>query len=299
MAQQGDVVVGEAAGAAAAAADGPLPVAAQRYRDRVVIVTGGSKGIGEGCVRVFVRHGSKVVFCSRKDSEGKALEEEVNRLGPGESLFVKADVSNEDDIKKLIETTVSKYGKIDCLINNAGQHPSRHPIDEFSADDFKRLFETNVLSYFLAAKYALPYLRKTQGNIINMSSLVSKIGQQGAVTYVTTKGAIDAMTRALAIDEACYSVRVNCVSPGNVWTPMWESAVKEAGTPEGEKATIEGGNNAQLIGRMGTIEESGMTCLWLAADATFCTGSDVPLTGGAELDYGNKNRLLQRASLYH
>jgi len=271
-----------------------------RYKDKVTIVTGGSKGIGEGCVRVFVRNGSKVVFCSRNAEEGKRLETELNEeqgggRGPGEAYFVQCDVNNGDEIKNLIDKTVEKFGRIDCLINNAGTHPSRKTIDEFTADEFTDLFKLNVLSYFIAAKHALPYLRKTEGNIINMSSLVGTIGQEGATTYCATKGAITAMTKAMAVDESQYNVRVNVVSPGNVWTPLWDSEAKRLG--DLAEAAVQAGKDAQLVGRFGTIEESGQLCLYLAAEATFTTGVDFILSGGAELNYAKKNQIKSVANL--
>ena len=149
-------------------------------------------------------------------------------------------------------------------------------------------------SYFTACKYALPHIRKSNGNIINMSSLVNTLGQVGAVTYVSSKGAISAMTRALSIDEAAHGVRVNTVSPGNVWTPLWEAGASTADQPD---KVVEGGCDAQLNGRMGTIEEMGKLCLFLAAEGTFCTGIDVVASGGAELNYGFKNRL-KRSDVY-
>jgi NAD(P)-dependent dehydrogenase (short-subunit alcohol dehydrogenase family) len=259
-----------------------------RYKDKVVIVTGGSKGIGAGCVKVFVEHGgSKVVFCSRNEGEGKAFEAEVNRKGPGQALFVRADMSKVDDIKKLVDFTASKYGRIDCLINNAGWHPPHKTIDDFSVDDFRSLLELNLVSYFAACKFALPHLRKVKGNIINMSSLVGIMGQLGATTYVATKGGITAFSKALAVDEAAFEVRVNSVSPGNIYTPLWQEAIDAASDPAKTRAD---GDAAQLLGRMGSIEESGHLCLFLAAEATFTTGVDHILSGGAELAYGRKTR---------
>jgi len=210
-----------------------------RYDGKVTIVTGGSKGIGEGCVRVFAAAGSKVVFCSRGADDGKALEAEVNATGVGEAAFVKCDVTKPEDIQRLIDFAVEKYGRIDCLINNAGAHPDHRPIDGFSVEDFQALLNLNLVSYFAASKYALPHLRKVKGNIINMSSLVGKIGQVGAVTYCATKGGIDAFSRALAVDEAQFDVRVNTVSPGNVWTPMWAAGIVGAADPPpfAERAT--------------------------------------------------------------
>lgn len=256
-----------------------------RYKDKVTIVTGGSKGIGEGCVRVFVAEGAKVVFCSRTESEGKALETELSSKYPGQVLFVKCDVSKEDEIKNVIDTTVQKFGQIDCLINNAGWHPPHKTIDEFSIKEFRDLFDLNMVSIFAASKFALPHLRKTKGNIINLSSLVGHMGQLHATTYVATKGAITAFTKALAVDEAVNGVRVNSVSPGNIWTPLWADTAKSVEDPE---KMISDSNRVQWMGRMGTIEESGKLCLFLAADATFTTGVDHIQSGGAELAYGQK-----------
>lgn len=258
------------------------------YQDKVVIITGGTKGIGEGCVRVFVEAGAKVVFCARKQTEGEALADELNSFGKGEAFFVKCDVSKTDEIQNLIEKTIEKYGQIDCLINNAGWHPPHKPIDDFSIEDFRDLLDINLVSIFAACKFALPYLRKTKGNIINMSSLVGMMGQIHAVTYVASKGAISAFTKALAIDEAEFGVRVNAVSPGNIYTPLWQEAIDASENPQKTRAD---GDAAQLFGRMGTITESGKLCLFIASEATFTTGVDHIISGGAELGYGRKSRV--------
>jgi NAD(P)-dependent dehydrogenase (short-subunit alcohol dehydrogenase family) len=259
-----------------------------RYQDKVVIVTGGTKGIGLGCVRVFVEEGgSKVVFCARHAGEGQAVEADLNARHPGRAHFVRCDVSKVDEVRVLIDQTVQQHGRIDCLINNAGWHPPHKPIDDFSVQDFRDLLELNLVSLFAACKFALPHLRKVQGNIINLSSLVGTMGQLHATTYVATKGAITAFTKALAVDEAAHEVRVNSVSPGNVYTPLWQEAIDASSDPAATRAA---GDAAQLLGRMGTIDEAGRLCLYLAADATFTTGVDHILSGGAELAYGRKTR---------
>lgn len=254
------------------------------YRDKSVIVTGGTKGIGEGCVRAFVDAGAKVVFCARNSDEGEGLERELNALG-NEATFIKCDVSRTEEIKNLVEKTAEKYGQIDCLINNAGWHPPHKPIDEFSIEEFRDLLDLNLVSIFAACKFALPFLRQSKGNIINMSSLVGRIGQLRAVTYVATKGGITSLTKALAIDEAINGVRVNSVSPGNIFTPLWQEAIDASDDPA---KTLADGEAAQPAGRMGTIEEAGKLCLFIAAEATFTTGFDHVLSGGAELGYGRK-----------
>lgn len=261
---------------------------ALRYFNKVVIVTGGSRGIGRGIVKVFVENGAKVVFCGLEVAAAQALETELNKVGPGLCKYVPCDISKDADIQRMIEVTVEHYGQIDCLINNAGWHPPHKTIDDTTADEFRSLLNLNLISYFLASKYALPYLRERQGNIINISSLVASIGQKHAVSYVATKGAVVAMTKAMAVDESRYQVRVNSISPSNVMTPLWEELA--AATSDASKA-FRDGENAQLIGRMGTEAESGLAALFLAADATFCTGIDLLLSGGAELNYGFKSQV--------
>ncbi len=252
-----------------------------RYDGKVVLVTGGTQGIGEGCVRAFAQAGATVVFCARGEAAGKALAKEVG------GDFVRCDVSKAAEVEAFVAGAAAKQGRIDCLINNAGWHPPHKPIDGFSLQDFRDLLELNVVSMFAACRAALPHLRKSKGSIINLSSLVAAMGQLHATTYAATKGAITAFTKALAVDEAAHDVRVNCVSPGNVWTPLWEQAVNQAPDPKRCRAD---GDAAQLLGRMGTIEEAGKLCLFLAAEATFTTGVDHILSGGAELSYGRKSR---------
>ncbi len=258
-----------------------------RYADKAVLVTGGSQGIGEGCVRVFAEAGADVTFCARRQAEGMALAQELSARHAGRVHFVRCDVSQEDEMRALVRGAVSRSGRLDCLVNNAGWHPPHKPIDDFTAREFRDLLELNLVSMFVACQEALPHLRKVRGNIVNMSSLVGSMGQLHATTYVATKGAITAFTKALAVDEAVHGVRVNSISPGNVWTPLWKQAVDASPNPA---KTREDGDAAQLLGRMGTLEEAGRLCLFVAAEATFTTGVDHILSGGAELGYGRKSR---------
>src|SRR5258706_9263803 len=262
------------------------------YTDKVVIITGASSGIGKGCAEQFVKAGAKVVICCNNQAEGEsvaaALRDAARQQGSGDADFVYCDVTRTEDIRNLIDTSIARYGRLDCLINNAGWHPPHKPIDEFSVQEFRDLLELNLVSIFSASRLALPYLRQTRGNIINMSSLVASIGQRHATTYVATKGAITAFTKALAVDEAAHGVRVNSVSPGNIYTPLWQEAIDAAPDPAQTRAD---GEAAQLLGRMGTSEETGRLCLFLAAEATFTTGVDHIQSGGAELGYGRKTRI--------
>lgn len=258
-----------------------------RYDDKVAIITGGTKGIGAGCVRAFVAAGAKVVFCSQHPGEGDTMAAELTARGPGEARFITCDVADVAQLRRLVDETVNSYGRIDCLINNAGWHPPHRPIDDFSVEEFRALLDLNLVSVFAASKFALPHLRKTKGNIINIGSLVGSMAQLHATTYVATKGAVIALTKALAVDEAAHDVRVNSVSPGNIFTPLWQEAIDASPDPARARAD---GEAAQLLGRMGTPDEAGRLCLFLAAEASFTTGVDHLLTGGAELAYGRKTR---------
>ncbi|HMG36154.1 MAG TPA: SDR family oxidoreductase [Blastocatellia bacterium] len=261
-----------------------------RYAEKVAIITGGSSGIGKGCARQLVEAGARVVLCSNREAEGvevaKSLKAVALSQQAGDALFVYCDVRNPHDIHNLIEGTVSMYGQIDCLINNAGWHPPHKPIDRFSTEEFRDLIDLNLISVFNFCKAALPYLRLTQGNIINIASLVGTMGQQQATTYAATKGAIIAFTKSLAIDEA-PRVRVNSVSPGNIYTPLWQEAIDAAADSEQCRAD---GEAAQVMGRMGSIEEVGRLCVYIASEATFTTGVDHIISGGAEIGYGRKGR---------
>src|SRR5713226_8776322 len=260
------------------------------YADKVAIITGGSSGIGKGCAQQFVKAGAKVVICCNNEDEGAEVAAALNNLartqGSGEAEFIFCDVTRTEDIRNLIDTSIVRYGRLDCLINNAGWHPPHKSIDDFSVQEFRDLLELNLVSVFTASKFALPYLRQTKGNIINMSSLVASIGQRHATTYVATKGAITAFTKALAVDEAPHGVRVNSVSPGNIFTPLWQEAIDAASDPKKYRTE---GEAAQLLGRMGYVEEVGRLCLFIASEATFTTGVDHIISGGAELGYAQKS----------
>jgi NAD(P)-dependent dehydrogenase (short-subunit alcohol dehydrogenase family) len=258
-----------------------------RYPDKVVIVTGGTKGIGEGCVEVFAQAGAHVAFCGLEPDLGAAVAARVTGEGPGTATFTACDVTDLAALAAFIEATAARFGRIDCLVNNAGWHPPHRPIDAFSVEEFRAILELNVVSVFAACKAALPWLRQVHGSIVNVASLVATIGQHHATTYVATKGAILAFTKALAVDEAIHDVRVNSISPGNIFTPLWQEAIDAAPDPAACRAD---GEAAQPLGHMGTPREAGRLCLFLAAEATFTTGTDNIISGGAELGYGRKSR---------
>lgn len=256
------------------------------YADKVVLITGGSKGIGAGCARVFVEAGAKVVICARGIETGESLATELTAKGPGTCHFEPCDVSRPEDVRRTVDRTVELHGRLDCLLNNAGYHPPHKPIDDFTLEEFLEVLQTNLVSYFVACKHALPHLRKTKGSIINMGSLVGVMGQEAATTYCATKGAISAFTKSLAIEEARHSVRVNAVLPGNILSDSRKRFV--AAAPDGKELDQWVDSN-QPTGRSGTNEEVGQVCLFLASDAaSYLTGIEIIISGGAELGYGIK-----------
>ncbi|NJD02827.1 MAG: glucose 1-dehydrogenase [Ruminiclostridium sp.] len=256
------------------------------YKDKVVLITGGSKGIGAGCAEVFADAGSKVVICARSSREGEKLADELTFRGPGRCSFVYCNVSKTDDIIKVVDRTIDLYGHLDCLINNAGYHFDHRPVDDFTTDEFNDILQTNLLSCFTASKAALPHIRKVKGNIINMGSLVGSFGQQGASMYCATKGAILSFTKALAIEEGRNGVRVNCVAPGIIKSNSFTEFLKNSKDSEKLEKWCE---SQIILGRVGTIYEVAQLCLFLASDAaSYLTGIEIIISGGAELDYGNK-----------
>ncbi len=254
--------------------------------DKVSLITGGSKGIGEGCARVFCAAGAPVVICARGREAGEALAAELTAQGPGECHFEPCDVSRPDQIRRVVDRTVERYGRLDCLVNNAGTHPPHRTIDEFTIEEFEQLLRVNLVSYFAGCKYALPHLRKTRGSIVNMGSLVGVMGQQLATTYCATKGGISAFTKALAIEEARFGVRVNTVLPGNIISDSRIQGVAQSEDPEELDRLVD---SWQWPGRSGSIEEAGQACLFLASDsASYISGIDLIISGGSELGYGVK-----------
>lgn len=254
-----------------------------RFHNRVVIVTGGSKGIGEGCARVFCSEGGKVAVLARGAAAGEALVRELNAQGPGEAVFLPCDVTRLDQLEAAIAEAARRFGRIDCLINNAGWHPPATSIEATTIGDMESLWRLNFLSTFAATKFAVPHLRKTRGTVINVASIVAEIGQHEAAAYCATKAAQIGFTRGLAVELGPQGVRVNAILPGNVETPLmheWASSLPDPASGLARMASL------QLSGKLGTIEEMGRIALFLATDdSSFITGQSIRAEFGATLDY--------------
>jgi NAD(P)-dependent dehydrogenase (short-subunit alcohol dehydrogenase family) len=249
---------------------------------KVAIITGGSKGIGLGCTRIFAKHGCTVVIAARGEEAGGVAEKELVDAGH-EALFVRCDVTSEEDMRRLVDTTTERFGRLDCVVNNAGWHPPAMSIDETSVEAFEQLLRLNLTSTFMGCKFAVPFLRESQGCIINMSSEVALVGQAKAPGYVSTKGGQLGLTRALALDLAADGVRVNAVCPAGVMTPLMREWADTEYDPE---AALKMVDSWHPLGRMATIEEIGEVCAFLAShEAAFLTGQTICPDGGAMLGY--------------
>lgn len=254
-----------------------------RFHNRVVLITGGARGIGRGCVQVFLREGAFVSILDRS-TEGM---EELRRLFDASQneriLTLQCDVSIPEQLKAGIEETVQRFGNLDCLINNAGVHPPDSPIESMSVEQAMEVMQINFASTYAGCFYALPHLRKTRGTIVNISSMTAVLGQKNSTAYAASKGAQVSFTKSLALETAQDSIRVNAVLPSNVDTPLMR---QWAATLDDPNAALERISRLQPLGRMASIEEIGKVCLFLATDdSSFMTGQAIEVDGGAALDY--------------
>jgi NAD(P)-dependent dehydrogenase (short-subunit alcohol dehydrogenase family) len=252
-----------------------------KLKDKVAIITGSSKGIGEGIARVFSSEGAKVVVVCRSEDAGRKMADELGAAN-GTALFIKTDVTSRESIIKMIDKTVEVFGKIDILVNNAGYHISKN-IEDTSEEEWDMIQNTNLKSTFLCSKYAIPHLRKTRGCIINISSMVGVVGQPNAGAYSATKGGQIAMSKGMAIDFAPDGIRVNVICPGWIQTPLVEDWFSQQENTEAARKYIYG---QHPMGRIGTIEECGKAALFLACDdSSFITGTILNIDGGVTLGY--------------
>lgn len=254
-----------------------------RFKDRVVLVTGGGKGIGAGCARVFAAEGGVVSVVDIDLAAARSLANQLSADGPGQVYAIRCDVSRPDQLQAAIEETVSRHGRLDCLINNAGVHPPATTIDDTALEDVEALFRVNFLATYAGCKYAVPHLRKTRGTIVNVSSMTAVLGQDRSSAYAATKGAQLSLTKALAVELGPQGIRVNAVLPSNVDTPLmrdWAATLDDPASALRRVAEL------QVFGRMAEPEEIGRVCLFLATDdASFVTGQGIEVEGGASLDY--------------
>lgn len=246
------------------------------YQNKVVLVTGGTSGIGKTTAIAFASQGAKVVISGRRESEGAAIVEQIRAAG-GEATFVRADVTIESDIKALVEATVAKYGRLDIAFNNAGvEHVG--PITEVTAEAFHQVFNINVLGVLLSQKYEIPAMLAAGGGvIINTSSIAGRIGMANVSVYIASKHAVEGLTKVAALEYATQGIRVNAVAPGAIVTDMMERFAGGGEDSEGAKYLA----SLHPMKRLGRSEEIAETVLFLASDrASFITGQSLAVDGG-------------------
>jgi NAD(P)-dependent dehydrogenase (short-subunit alcohol dehydrogenase family) len=249
-----------------------------RLKNKVAIITGAGSGQGRAAALIFSREGAKIVVSDWKPELGNETVTLVKQAG-GEAIFIRTDVSESADVQNLVRTTVSTYGRIDVLYNNAGvgfSSPlSMADVISTPEADWDRVIAINLRSMYLTAKYGIPEMIKSGGgSIINTASIAALIGSEAAHAYTAAKGGMVALSRALAVEFGPKNIRVNCICPGAIDTPMIAPVIdplKKTGQPF----------MTSPIRRLGTPEDIANCALYLASDeSSFVTGATLVVDGG-------------------
>jgi len=245
------------------------------FSGKVALVTGGTSGIGRATAIAFARAGAKVVLSGRREPEGLAVVEEIAKAG-GTAHFVRADVSKEADVKRLVDETVARFGRLDVAFNNAGVE-WKGSLTELTEADYRRVFDVNVWGVVAAMKYEIAAMLWTGGGaIVNTTSVAGHAGMAGVSLYTASKHAVEGLTKAAAIEFAKQGIRVNAVAPAGIATDMADRFLGvEDATQSKEFAAL------HPVGRIGRPEEVAAAVLYLAGDeAKFTTGISLPVDGG-------------------
>jgi len=249
-----------------------------RFSDKVVLVTGGSSGIGKAIAKRFLAEGGKVMISGRSEARCREAVGELKGIGNGEIDFVQGDVSKPSDAERMVHETVEKYGSIDILVNNAGVYLEKRA-EETTEEEWDQVIDINLKGVFLCSKAAYPHFRKQGGgNIVNVSSDSGISGIPSEAAYCASKGAVTNLTRAMALDYAKENIRVNAVCPAVIDTPMLQRDVEIRENQDEYLAEV-----ARLhpVGRIGKDVEVAFAVLMLASDeAGFITGINLPVDGG-------------------
>ncbi|MFB6454492.1 SDR family oxidoreductase [Chitinophaga sp. Hz27] len=246
-------------------------------QDKVIIVTGGAKGIGEAIAKLVAAEGAVAVIAGRKTSDNEKTVADIVAAG-GKAFAVTAELGKVEDCKKVIDATVEKYGKIDGLVNNAGANDGVG-LESGSPERFMQSLQNNLSHYYNLAHYAIPYLKVTKGNIVNIGSKVAATGQGNTSGYAASKGAINALTREWAVELLPYSIRVNTVIPAEVWTPLYETWINSLPNPKEKLAAIT--SKIPFETRMTTSEEIANTTVFVLSNrSSHTTGQILYVDGG-------------------
>lgn len=247
---------------------------------KVAIVTGGNSGIGMATVLLFAAQGAKTVVSARREEEGEQVVAQIKAAG-GEAIFIKTDVSRASDVKALIDQTVSHYGTIDVLFNNAGiTGNGASSVVDVDEEEWDQVININLKGVWLGMKYAIPVMLKNGGgSIVNMSSIYGVTSSHFQMpAYTASKHGVIGLTKSAARDYAKEDIRVNTICPGFVHTSMIDTGLEDQ--PELAKKILD----LHPIGRLGTVDEIAEAVLWLASDkSSFVTGHSLVADGGATL----------------
>lgn len=247
-----------------------------KLQGKVAIITGATDGIGKATALKFAKEGAKVMMMGRDPVKGNSALKEVKQHG--EALYFKGDVSDSSQVRKMIEETISTFGRIDILVNNAAICPAGTVLTT-SEETWDQIFDINVKGVFLCCKYVIPHMQKIGGgSIVNIGSINSLMAMENEAAYDASKGGVLMLTKAVALDFAKSNIRANCILPGAVETEMLRRSLNSAPDPaKARELTVQ----RQLIHRTANPEEIAEVALFLATDAaSFMTGATVPVDGG-------------------
>ena len=244
---------------------------------RVAIVTGGASGIGACSVRLFVEQGARVVIGDMQEELGRSVADELR----GAALFQRTEVSREDDVRALVARAEQTWGRLDCIFNNAGFGGALGPVSETPVEEFDLTFAVLVRGVFLGMKHAAPLLRRQGGSVINTASVAALVAGYSPHAYAAAKAAVIQLSRSIALELAPQRVRVNCICPGFIATPLALNSVGRTQTGAELEAAKAGMAKAQPIPRAGEPDDIAQMALWLASDASsFVTGQHFVVDGG-------------------
>ncbi len=244
------------------------------FNGKVAIVTGGSFGIGKATAVAFAKRGANVVVADWIEDEQHETIIQVKNEG-AEVLFVKCDVSNSNEVKKLVDKTIEHFGRLDFAFNNAGIEGHTAVTHECTEENFDKTISINLKGVWLCMKNEIPHLLKNNGAIVNCASVAGLNGFSGLPAYVATKHGVIGLTKTAALEYAQQGIRVNAVCPGVIHTSMIDRITGNDKTIEKQFIAME------PIGRMGTPEEVAEAVVWLCSDAaSFVTGIAMPVDGG-------------------
>ncbi|MBD2463531.1 glucose 1-dehydrogenase [Oscillatoria sp. FACHB-1407] len=249
------------------------------FNNKVALVTGGTSGMGRAAAVQFAKQGASVVIAARREAEGKQVVEQIQQMG-GEASFVKTDISQPAEVEALIHKAIALYGRLDYAFNNAGTEGVFAPITQLTEANWEHTITTNLKAVWLCLKYEIEQMiqQGTGGAIVNTSSWLAKGGLLGSTIYSASKGGLDGMVRAAALECAQYGIRVNNVNPGIIDTEMF----RRFGNPDDPNdAVVQAFARHIPVKRLGTSEEVAEAVVWLCSDAaTYITGQTIVVDGG-------------------